>query len=293
MTHSLLTELRTLGTPTVYGERQPSPYRGRRRSRGINLSKKPSLFAISLEESSLLLAVCRWSSARSAVFHHPGREKSFDQIQNVSIRDFGCHRLHDHAVRNVVKEPRDVRVQHNLVSLAVEFQDPLDCLMAVPSTNKSERGVVKPRLKDRRHNFSQRPLAHTIRTTGIPSGRSLFDPGPFGICTRRNGRGRNTPVFKLRTTRPRPTGLASKKCRKSSPPSGKPQRPNREAARVRRIGPLISRHRDRRTNGQDLSPRCLPAGNGVHSQIAIPQEPSPPSHAASGGVGRGRAGDLQ
>ena len=34
-----------------------------------------------------------------SVFHHAGREKSFDQIQNVSIRDFSCHRLHDHAVR--------------------------------------------------------------------------------------------------------------------------------------------------------------------------------------------------
>ena len=47
-----------------------------------------------------------------ALLHHPGLEKSFDQIENVAVGHFRGHSGHDDAMRQVVKEPLDVGVEH-------------------------------------------------------------------------------------------------------------------------------------------------------------------------------------
>ncbi len=83
-------------------------------------------------------------------------------------------------VRDVVEEPLDVRVEHDLVSLAVEFQDPLDCLMAVSSLDKSERGVVKLRFEDRCQKPTNHFLGHAIPNHGNSERPELRRSGTFG-----------------------------------------------------------------------------------------------------------------
>lgn len=68
--------------------------------------------------------------------HHPGSEKSFDQVKDVSVRHLGSHCVHDDRVRNVVEEPLNVSIEYGRVPLAVEFQDARDRLVSIPSGMK-------------------------------------------------------------------------------------------------------------------------------------------------------------
>ena len=69
-----------------------------------------------------------------------------------------------HAMREIVEEPLDVRVEYHAVPLAVEFQHPLDRLVAVASWDESVRVLVKLWLKDRgkkpSNHFLRDPISH-------------------------------------------------------------------------------------------------------------------------------------
>ena len=80
------------------------------------------------------------------ILHGTGGEESFDQSQNVAVGHLGRDRLLDDRVRNIVEEPLNVRPEHRQVPLAVEFQDPLDRLVAVASWNEPVGIIVKLRL---------------------------------------------------------------------------------------------------------------------------------------------------
>src|SRR5271166_1374047 len=67
-------------------------------------------------------------------------------------------------MREIVKEPLDIRVEHHLVPLAVEFQHSLNRLVTVASGDESVRVVVKLWFKDRRkkpsNHFLSYPISH-------------------------------------------------------------------------------------------------------------------------------------
>ena len=55
----------------------------------------------------------------NALFHNTRSEKSFHQSQDIAVGYFGCDCLHNHAVRQIVKETGNVRVQYHSVLLPV------------------------------------------------------------------------------------------------------------------------------------------------------------------------------
>ena len=57
---------------------------------------------------------CRF---KDTVFHYPGPEKLFNELQDVSVSDLSRNTLHDQFVRDVIKESFDIGIQHELVTV--------------------------------------------------------------------------------------------------------------------------------------------------------------------------------
>lgn len=71
------------------------------------------MFANSGEYSSLRRADRR--GLEDSVFHHARSKKSFDQIEDVPVGHLRPHGCHNHAMRKIVEEPLNVRVEHYTV----------------------------------------------------------------------------------------------------------------------------------------------------------------------------------
>ena len=97
-----------------------------------------------------------------AFLHHSGLEKSFEQIENLPIGDFGGHAGHNDLVRNVVEEPLNVGVEYVNVSLPMEFQHPLDGLMAIAAWSETIRVVMKQPLEEPRVTRTQKLPQHLL-----------------------------------------------------------------------------------------------------------------------------------
>ena len=84
-----------------------------------------------------------------AILHHPGLEKFFDQIENVTVGDFGPQSCHNDAVGKVVKEPLDVGIEYVRVPGAMKFQDFFHGHVTVAAWPEPVRVVVKQPIEDR------------------------------------------------------------------------------------------------------------------------------------------------
>ncbi len=115
-----------------------------------------------------------------SILHHPRGKKSFDQAEDVTVGHLGRHGCHDHAMREIVKEPLDIRVEYHLVPLAVEFQYSLDRLVAVAAGDESVRVFVKLWFKDRCKKPSNHLLGHAISHHGNAERSKLRRAGAFG-----------------------------------------------------------------------------------------------------------------
>ncbi len=116
---------------------------------------------------------------KDVVFQHPRSEKSFDQIQDVSVGHFGRDCRHDDAMREIVKESLDVRVEYHLVPFAVECQDSLDRLMAVTPRDEAVRMIVKLWFKDRCEKSADDFLSSPITDHWYAERSSLLRTGAF------------------------------------------------------------------------------------------------------------------
>jgi hypothetical protein len=85
-----------------------------------------------------------------------------DEAQDVAIRNFGRHRLHDHRMRKVIKEGFDIRVKHDPETSTVEEQSPLDCQMAIATLAKAEGRVVKQAFEERVEEATNYLLGHAV-----------------------------------------------------------------------------------------------------------------------------------
>ena len=101
-----------------------------------------------------------------AFLHHSGLEKSFDQTEKVAIGNLGGETRHDDLVRKVVKEPRDIGIEHMRVPLPMEFQDPLDGQVAVTLGPETIGVVVEDPLEERTQEEPQHLLSNTVAHRG-------------------------------------------------------------------------------------------------------------------------------
>src|SRR4029077_18177718 len=124
-----------------------------------------------------------------AFFHDSGSEKSFDQVQDVPIRHFFSHRVHDNLVRQVVEEPLDIGIEYDRVPLSMEFQDSLKRLVTVPVGNESEGSRVKLGFEDRRQEESDDFLSDAIPNDRNAEATELRRSGTFGNVQSAQGEG--------------------------------------------------------------------------------------------------------
>ena len=130
-----------------------------------------------------------------ALLHHPGLEKSFDQIENVAVGHFGSHACHDDCVREVVKEPLDVGVEHMGVPLPMEFQDPLHGHMAAACRPEAIRVVVKQPLEERAQEEPKHLLSNPVADGGDPQRACLARS--LGDMDAPQGEGLESPVLQV------------------------------------------------------------------------------------------------
>lgn len=102
----------------------------------------------------------------SAVLHHPGLEKSFDDAENVAVGDLRGDAGHDNLVRDVVKEPLNISVEHVVAPLLMEFDDPLDSHVASASRSEAKRVVVKDPLEERTQELTNHLLSNAVTHGG-------------------------------------------------------------------------------------------------------------------------------
>ena len=111
------------------------------------------------------------SRLEDTVLHHARPEKFLDETQDVAVRDFGRHRLHDDWLRQVIEEGLDIRVENDAEALVVERQSPPDCPMAIAALTKAVGRIVKQTFEDRVEEATNCLLSHPI-TNGRNSQRA-------------------------------------------------------------------------------------------------------------------------
>jgi hypothetical protein len=98
----------------------------------------------------------------SAVLHHPGLEKSLDKAENVAVGNLGGQGSHNDMVRQIVKEPLDVSVEHMDVPVLMEFQDFLHGHVAAAAWPEPVRVLVKQPLEERAQEEADHLLSYPV-----------------------------------------------------------------------------------------------------------------------------------
>jgi len=100
------------------------------------------------------------------ILHHARPEKFLDERQDVAVRDFGRHRLHDDRLRQVIKEGLDIRIQDDAETLVVERQGLANSPVAIAALTKAVRRVVKQGFEDWVEEATNCLLSHPIANRG-------------------------------------------------------------------------------------------------------------------------------
>ncbi len=131
------------------------------------------------------------------VLHHARPEKFLDETQDVAIRDFGGHRLHDDRLRQVIKEGLDIRIQDDAETLVVERQGLANSPVAIAALTKAVRRVVKQGFEDWVEEATNCLLSHPIANRGNTQWAQLR----FVLrnVSPAQGKGSKEPFFKSRS----------------------------------------------------------------------------------------------
>jgi len=122
------------------------------------------------------------------VLDHPGLEKSFDQIENVAVSDLSADAVHDDVVRDVVKEPFDVGVQHVVEALSLEFQHLSHGHVTAPERPEAVGVVMEDDLKERVQEVTNLLLSNAVGDCGNAQ-RACFPCVSFGDMDAAQGEG--------------------------------------------------------------------------------------------------------
>ena len=114
------------------------------------------------------------------VEHDPGREKSLEKSENVSVGDPLGHKLQNDRMRNFVKESFNIGVEYHAVPGAVKRQNPLDGQMTTAVFAKSEGGIVKERVEKRLEKSAEHFLSDAIANDRNAQRSELFRTRVFG-----------------------------------------------------------------------------------------------------------------
>src|SRR5574341_1105471 len=101
-----------------------------------------------------------------AVFHYPGAEKLADNFQNISIGDFFAYGLHDHILGQVIEEPLDVGVNHDMPAILLGLEHKLNGGMASTIRPKAAGMWVELGFKNGFEELSHHFLSDTVPHTG-------------------------------------------------------------------------------------------------------------------------------
>ena len=97
-------------------------------------------------------------------------------------------------MREVIKEPLDVSIEHMRVPLPMKFQDFSNRHMTIAARPETIRVVVKHPLEERAQEEPKHLLSNPVADGGDPQRACLART--LGECTRRKGRGLKVPSFR-------------------------------------------------------------------------------------------------
>src|SRR6266550_4009903 len=107
------------------------------------------------------------SRLKDTVLHHARPEKFLDETQDVAVRDFSRHRLHDDRLRQVIEEGLDIRVQNDAETVVVERQGLTNCPVAIAALAEAVRRRVKQGFED-----GVEEATNSFLSNAIPNGRN-------------------------------------------------------------------------------------------------------------------------
>ena len=122
-----------------------------------------------------------------AVFHHTGREKSLDEIEDVSIRDHVAQTCQDHVKRDVVEKSLNVGVEYETTPGTAEFGDLLESVVTRFVRPETVGLVVEQRFEQGVQQPTQHFLCHAIADGGNAQRAFLATPLVDVLASRRQG----------------------------------------------------------------------------------------------------------